>query len=263
MKCKLTSFAKRKAAGEQIVMCTAYDAPFAKLVSGAGIDVILVGDSVGTTLLGFESTVPVTMSDMLRHTAAVRRGAPEAFVVFDMPFMSYQASTAEALHNAAQALKECGADAVKLEGGAAYADLVKEMVRAGIPVMGHIGLMPQSVNLYGGYKVAGRGAEAEKVLADALALQEAGVFSIVLECVPEALAKEITEKLTVPTIGIGSGRYCSGQVQVLHDLLGLLDFKPKHAGVYLPGRELIGKALSSYAEDVRSGKFPGEENIFN
>ena len=156
MKCKLTSFAKRKAAGEQIVMCTAYDAPFAKLVSGAGIDVILVGDSVGTTLLGFESTVPVTMSDMLRHTAAVRRGAPEAFVVFDMPFMSYQASTAEALHNAAQALKECGADAVKLEGGAAYADLVREMVRAGIPVMGHIGLMPQRVQVSGGYKIVGK-----------------------------------------------------------------------------------------------------------
>ena len=262
-KTTLTAFAKRKAEGQKLVMCTAYDAPFASLAYAAGIDMMLVGDSVGTTLLGYNSTIPVTMTDMVNATAAVRRGAPEAFLVFDLPFMSYQADDAEALRNAARAMKECGADAVKLEGGAKYAALVKKMTDAGIPVMGHIGLMPQSVLLHGGYKVAGRGeAEGQQLIADALALQEAGAFAVVLECVPEALASEITEKLTIPTIGIGAGKNCSGQIQVIHDLLGLLSFTPKHAKRYIEAGELITQALRDYVSDVRGGTFPAAENSF-
>ena len=262
-KTTVSVFAKRKAAGEKLVMCTAYDAPFAAAVLDAGIDIMLVGDSVGTTLLGYSSTLPVTMDDMVRHTQAVRRGAPEAFLVGDMPFMSYQASLEEGIRNAGRLIKEGGADAVKREGGAEYAELTEKLVRSGIPVMGHIGLMPQSVNVLGGYKVQGRTDEAAaKLVADAKALEAAGAFCIVLECVPENAAKLVTENLTVPTIGIGSGKYCSGQVQVLHDLLGLLEFKPKHAGRYAEVGTIVREALRSYCEDVKAGTFPREENIF-
>ena len=262
-KVTVSSFARRKAAGENIVMCTAYDAPFAKFALAAGIDMMLVGDSVGTTVLGFDSTLPVTMEDMIRHTQAVRRGAPEAFLVADMPFMSYQSSLEEGIRNAGRLLKEAGADSVKLEGGAEYAELVSKMVLSGIPVMGHIGLMPQSVQVLGGYKVQGRGdAAVAKLIADAKALEAAGVFAIVLECVPEAAAAEVTKEVSVPTIGIGSGRHCSGQIQVLHDLLGLLDFKPKHAGRYAEIGELVQQALKNYCDDVKNGVFPADENIF-
>lgn len=263
-KTTVSAFAKRKASGEKLVMCTAYDAPFAAAVLDAGIDIMLIGDSVGTTLLGYSSTLPVTMEDMIRHTQAVRRGAPEAFLVGDMPFMSYQSSIEEGIRNAGRLIKEGGADAVKLEGGAEYAELTTKLVRSGIPVMGHLGLMPQSVNTMGGYKVQGRSEEAvEKLISDAKALESAGAFCIVLECIPESAAKAVTDNLTVPTIGIGCGRYCSGQVQVLHDLLGLLDFKPKHAGRYAEVGQIVREALRSYCEEVKAGTFPKEENIFN
>ena len=262
-KVTVSTLAKRYAAGEKLVMCTAYDAIQSRLCAAAGVDFLLVGDSVGMTHLGYANTLPVTMEDMLSHTAAVRRGAPESFVVFDMPFMSYQESTSIALHHAGIAMKTTGADAVKLEGGAEYADLVRLMTGAGIPVMGHIGLMPQRVQVSGGYKVVGRDEEsAGKVLADALALQDAGAFAIVLECVPEALGKRVTEALKIPTVGIGSGQYCSGQVQVICDLLGLMDFTPKHAKRYAGIGSQITDALRTYADEVRSGKFPTSENSF-
>ena len=262
-KVTLTTLMKRYAAGEKLVMSTAYDAVMARLCALAGVDLLLVGDSVGMTLLGYENTLPVTMEDMLRHTAAVRRGAPESFVVFDMPFMSYQESDTQALHNAGLAMKTTGADAVKLEGGAEYAPLVRKMTGSGIPVMGHIGLMPQRVQLSGGYKVVGRDADsAEKVLQDALALQEAGAFAVVLECIPATLGKRVTEALDIPTIGIGSGADCDGQVQVITDLLGMMEFKPKHAKRYADAGELITGALKTYAEEVKNGTFPTEENSF-
>lgn len=262
-KVTVSTLAKRVSADEKLVMSTAYDAIQAKLCMSAGIDFMLVGDSVGMTHLGYGNTLPVTMEDMLAHTAAVRRGAPEAFVVFDMPFMSYQQSDEAAMVNAGAALKTTGADAVKLEGGAEYAPLVRKMTGAGIPVMGHIGLLPQRVQVCGGYKVVGRDeAGARQVLEDALALQEAGAFAVVLECVPENLAREVTAKLYIPTIGIGSGRYCSGQVQVITDLLGLMEFKPKHAKRYIEAGELISGALKQYADEVKSGVFPAEENTF-
>lgn len=262
-KVTVSTLFKRKAAGEKLVMCTAYDAIQSKLCMAAGIDFMLVGDSVGMTQLGYDNTLPVTMQDMLAHTAAVRRGAPEAFVVFDMPFMSYQESDADAMHNAGIALKTTGADAVKLEGGAEYAPLVKKMTGAGIPVMGHIGLMPQRVQVAGGYKVVGRDeAGAEMVLRDALALQEAGAFAVVLECIPEALGEKVTQALDIPTIGIGSGKCCSGQVQVITDLLGMMDFKPRHAKRYAEVGSIMTEALRSYAEEVRNGSFPTAENSF-
>lgn len=262
-KITVSTLNKRYAAGEKLVMSTAYDAIQSRLCMAGGVDFLLVGDSVGMTQLGYENTLPVTMEDMIRHTAAVRRGAPEAFVVFDMPFMSYQESVPQAMHNAGNALKLTGADAVKLEGGAEYADLVRQMTRAGIPVMGHIGLMPQHVQVTGGYKIVGRDDEsAEKVLQDALELQAAGAFAVVLECVPAALGEKVTAALNIPTIGIGSGAGCSGQVQVIADLLGLTDFKPKHAKRYIEAGNLISSAMKKYADDVRQGTFPAAENSF-
>ncbi len=262
-KVTVSTLMKRYKSGEKLVMSTAYDAIQSRLCMLGGIDFMLVGDSVGMTVLGYENTLPVTMEDMLRHAAAVRRGAPEAFVVFDMPFMSYQESESLALRNAGIAMKTTGADAVKLEGGAEYAGLVRKMTGAGIPVQGHIGLMPQRVQVCGGYKVVGRDdAGAEQVLRDALALQEAGAFSVVLECVPEELGRRVTEELSIPTIGIGSGRFCSGQVQVISDLLGLQEFKPKHAKRYLEGADLISRALKSYSDEVKNGTFPTSENAF-
>ncbi len=262
-KITVSAFAKRKASGEKLIMVTAYDTPSAAAAAAAGIDLLLVGDSVGTTVLGYETTLPVTMADMLHHTAAVRRGAPDAFVIFDMPFMSYQPSDDEALRNAGRAIKEAGADAVKLEGGAEHVGLIRRLVGAGIPVMGHLGLLPQRIQSVGGYRVAGRTeAAAAQLLADARALEEAGVFAIVFECIPSELGRRITSELQVPTIGIGSGPDCSGQVQVIHDLLGLLDFTPKHARRYAELGNMMREALSAYAQDVRSGAFPSESNCF-
>jgi 3-methyl-2-oxobutanoate hydroxymethyltransferase len=253
-----------KKRGEKIVMLTAYDYPSARLVEEAGVPIILVGDSLGMVVLGYDSTIPVTMDEMLHHVKAVVRGTSRAHVVADMPFMSYQASPQEALHNAGRMLKEGGAQSVKLEGGARIADTVRLLVESGIPVMGHIGLTPQSVNQFGGYKVQGKTpAAAVKLLNDALALQEAGAYAVVLETVPVQVARAITQRLAIPTIGIGAGPDCDGQVQVFHDLLGLFtDFVPKHARRYAEVGSGIVQAVREYAADVREGRFPTERESF-
>ena len=262
-KTTLTAFARRKAAGEKLVMITAGDAPGAAAAFDAGIDLILVGDSLGMTMLGYDSTLPVTMEQMIHHTLAVRRGAPEAFVVFDMPFMSYQVSDEEALRNAGRAIKETGADAVKLECAGSVVPLIRKMTSAGIPVMAHLGLLPQHIRAVGAYKVVGRSAdEAEHLLADAKAVEEAGAFSLVLECVPAELAAEVTRQLSIPTIGIGSGAGCSGQVQVMNDTLGVFEYTPKHAKRYAEIGKMTREALAAYAAEVRAGSFPAHENSF-
>jgi 3-methyl-2-oxobutanoate hydroxymethyltransferase len=247
-----------KKRGEKIVMITAYDYPSARLVEEAEVPLILVGDSLGMVVLGYDSTVPVTMEEMLHHVKAVVRGTKRAHVVADMPFMSYQASPADALRNAGLLLKEGGAQSVKLEGGERVAETVRMMVEAGIPVMGHLGLTPQSINQLGGYKVQGKTpAAAVRLVNDARALQEAGAYAIVLETVPAQVAQVISEKLTIPTIGIGAGAGCDGQVQVFHDLLGLFtDFIPKHARRYTEAGKAIVDAVRAYADDVREGRFP-------
>ncbi len=253
---------KRK--GEKISMVTAYDYPTALLVERAGIHIILVGDSVGMTTLGYESTIPVTMDEMIHHAKAVKRGASLPLIIGDMPFMSYQASTRDALINAGRFLKEAEVDAIKLEGGATVKDTVGEMVRAGIPVMGHIGLTPQSVAQLGGYKVQGKdAASAQQIIDDALSLEDAGAFAILLEAVPAPLAKIITEKLQIPTIGIGAGVHCDGQVLVMHDLIGLFDkFTPKFAKRYAEVGQVILKALEEYKKEVEEGSFPTPEHSY-
>jgi 3-methyl-2-oxobutanoate hydroxymethyltransferase len=256
----VADIAKLYADGQRIAMLTAYDYPSAKLLDEAGIPFILVGDSVGTVLLGYDSEIRVTMEDMLHHTAAVVRGTSRALVVGDMPFLSY-ATTAEAVDNAGRFLQEAGAQAVKIEGGVRSAKIIEAIVRAGIPVMGHIGWTPQSKHALGGkVRVQGKTSDrARNLLADALAVQEAGAFSIVLELVPEQLATAITERLRIPTIGIGAGPGTSGQVQVLTDLLGWSDWRPKHARPFANLRETVLEAARSYASEVAAGTFPGEE----
>ena len=253
-----------KKRGERIVILTAYDYPTARLVEEAGVPLILVGDSLGMVVLGYDSTIPVTMEDMLHHVKAVVRGARRAHVVADMPFMSYQASPQDALRNAGRMLKEGGAQSVKLEGGLRVAETVRLLVEAGIPIMGHLGLTPQSVNQFGGYKVQGKTpAAAVKLLNDAIALEQAGAYAIVLETIPAQLAQVITERLSVPTIGIGAGPRCDGQVQVFHDMLGLFpDFLPKHAKRYASLGEAIRDAVREYAAEVRDGRFPTERESF-
>ena len=247
-----------KRQGEKIAMITAYDYPMAKLVDEAGMPIILVGDSLGMVVLGYESTIPVTMDEMIHHTKAVVRGAKHALIIGDMPFMTYHISTEDALRNAARFIQEGGAQAVKLEGGETVAEKVSRIIAAGIPVQGHIGLTPQSIHQLGGYKVQGKTAEvAARLLNDAKALESAGVFSIVLECIPTPLAKLITERVSVPTIGIGAGKHCDGQVQVISDLLGLYtDFVPKHAKQYTKLHESISTSVSDYISEVKTGKFP-------
>ena len=245
-------------------MVTAYDYTAARIADAAGIPILLVGDSLGMVVLGYDSTIPVTMDDMVRHTRMVRRGASQALVVADLPFMSYQADAAEGVRNAGRLLQEGGAHTVKLEGGASVADTVRRIVDAGAPVMGHIGLTPQSVHALGGYRVQGRTrAAARRLLSDALALQDAGAYAVVLECVPAPLAGVITQRLTIPTIGIGAGPDCDGQVQVWHDMLGLFpDFVPRHTRQYAGLAGDIGAALGRYAEDVRKGVFPAAAESF-
>ncbi len=251
-----------KVAGDPIVMVTAYDTPSARLAEEAGVDSILVGDSLGMVVLGHDSTLPVTLDDMLRHTAAVVRGTSRALIVADMPFLTFQVSPEDAISNAGRLLAEAGASAVKLEGGASIAPTVERMVAAGIPVMGHIGLTPQSVNVFGGYKVQGRESDSAIALVeDALALEAAGAFAVVLELVPAELAAIVSEEVAIPTIGIGAGGGCDGQVQVFHDLLGLGTFMPKHAKRYADVGSAIRKAIAAYADDVRSGAFPAEANL--
>jgi 3-methyl-2-oxobutanoate hydroxymethyltransferase len=253
-----------KKRGEKIVMMTAYDYPTARLVDEAGVEMILVGDTLGMVVLGYDSTLPVMMDDMVHHTKAAVRGASHAMVVGDMPFMSYQTGWQDAMKNAARFMQETGCGAVKLEGGVRSAEIVQKLVEAGIPVMGHIGLTPQSVNQVGGWKVQGKTpAAAVQLMHDAQALEQAGAFAIVLELVPGPLAALLTERLSVPTIGIGAGVGCDGQVQVFHDLLGLYDkFVPKHAGRYASIGEEIRDAVARYAADVRSSKFPTAKHTF-
>jgi len=254
-----------KKEGKKISMLTAYDYPTALIEDRAGIEIILVGDSVGMTVLGYENTLPVTMEEMIHHTKAVTRGAKYALIIGDMPFMSYNTSEKDAIFNAGRFMKEAGADAVKLEGGATVKDIVKVIVKAGIPVMGHIGLTPQTISMLGGFKVQGKDAEAaQKIIDDALSLEDAGAFSVVLEAIPAPIAKRITERLTVPTIGIGAGVHCDGQVLVVHDMLGLFDrFTPKFAKRYVNLSELILKAFESYKEEVSKGAFPTDQHSFH
>ncbi len=258
MRTTIEQIQKMKQAGEKISMLTAYDFPTAKLLDEAGVPMLLVGDSLGMVVLGYDSTIPVTMEDMLHHIKAVMRGSKNALVVGDMPFMSYQASTEEALRNAGRLLQEGGCQAVKLEGGKRSAEAVGRIVESGIPVMGHLGLTPQSVNQFSGFRVQGKTPKAAvQLLNDAHALEEAGVFCIVLESVPAPLARIITERVGVPTIGIGAGPYCDGQVQVLHDVLGLFsEFVPKHAKAYTHMAEAVTAAVRLYMEEVSSGAFP-------
>ena len=253
-----------KERGEKIAMLTAYDYPTARLLDEAGVPIILVGDSLGMVVLGYRSTLPVTMADMLHHVSAVVRGTQRAHVVADMPFMSYQASPEDALRNAGRFLQEAGAQSVKLEGGTSVADTVRRLVEAGIPVMGHIGLTPQSVNQFGGYKVQGKTpASAVKLLNDAVALEQAGAYAIVLETIPAPLGRLVSERVSIPTIGIGAGPYCDGQVQVLHDMLGLFgDFVPKHAKQYAHLAQEIGRAVREYLTEVQEGSFPTERESF-
>lgn len=254
----VVDIAKLHADGVRIAMLTAYDYPTAALVDEAGIPMILVGDSLGQVMLGYETTVRVSMDEMLHHTRAVVRGARRAFVVGDMPFLSY-ASAEDALENAGRFLRDAGAQAVKIEGGVRSARVIEALVKAGIPVMGHIGLTPQAINAIGKVRVQGKSREqARSLLADALAVQEAGAFSIVLELVPGELAAAITDRLRIPTIGIGAGAGCSGQVQVVTDLLGYTDWTPRHARKYADLRGAILGAAEAYRADVEAGTFPGE-----
>jgi 3-methyl-2-oxobutanoate hydroxymethyltransferase len=259
-----TDIREMKSRGEKIVMMTAYDYPSARLVDEAGCDMILVGDTLGMVVLGYDSTLPVTMEDMIHHTKAAVRGSQHALVVGDMPFMSYQTGWQDAMVNAARFMKEAGCQAVKLEGGVRSAEIVQKLTEAGIPVMGHIGLTPQSVNQIGGFKVQGKTpAAAVQLMHDAQALEQAGAFAIVLETIPAPLAELLTQRLSVPTIGIGAGAGCDGQVQVYHDLLGMFDaFTPRHAKRYAEAGALIRDAVSRYAADVRSGAFPTAKESF-
>ncbi len=255
---------KMKGEGKRIVMLTCYDALFARLLDTSGVDVLLVGDSVNQVLAGAETTLSATLEQMIYHTKIVRRGAQRALVVCDMPFLTYQVTPAEAIRNCGRVLAETGCHAVKVEGGAPIAPTVRSLVDVGIPVMGHLGLTPQSVNTLGGYHVQGRDdATALRLKSDALALQEAGAFAIVLELVPAPRASEITKSLTIPTIGIGAGPACDGQVLVLHDMLGLNErFTAKFVKKYAALAEDVREAVSLYAAEVREGRYPGPEHSF-
>ena len=260
----ITKLRAMKKRGERIAMLTAYDYPGARLVEEAGVPIILVGDSLAMVVLGYDTTIPVTMEEMLHHVKAVVRGTHRAHIVADMPFMSFQADPQEALRNAGRMLKEGGAQSVKLEGGQHVAETVRVLVSSGIPVMGHLGLTPQSVNQFGGYKVQGKTqAGAEKLVDDAVALEQAGAYAMVLETIPAQLAQVITDKVSVPTIGIGAGPHCDGQVQVFHDMLGLFtDFVPRHAKRYAQVGEVVKQAVSQYVTEVQDGAFPTERESF-
>ena len=264
MRVTISQIKEMKQKGEKISMLTAYDYVTAKIVDEAGVPLILVGDSLGMVVLGYNSTIPVTLEVMLHHTKAVVRGTTNALVVGDMPFMSYQISIEEAIRNAGRFLQETGCQAVKLEGGVTMADKVKKIVDCGIPVMGHIGLTPQSINQLGGHKIQGKTPEtASRLLEDAIALDKAGAFAVVLETVPAALATLISQKISIPTIGIGAGAGCDGQVQVINDILGsYTDFVPKHAKQYAKIAGIMADAISQYHNEVKAGKFPTEAQSF-
>lgn len=264
MRNTVSTFQELKNKGEKITMLTAYDYSMAKLVDSSGINGILVGDSLGMVCLGYENTLSVTMEDMLHHTKAVVRGTSNALVVGDMPFMSYQTSIYDAVYNAGRFIKETGAHAIKLEGGAAVEKEVKAIVKAQIPVMGHIGLTPQSVNMFGGFKVQGKNEKvARKLIEDAKILEDAGAFSIVLECIPEKLSKIISESISIPTIGIGAGKYCDGQILVYQDMLSMFsDFTPKFVKSFGNIGKSIKNGVSQYIEEVKESKFPEEKHTF-
>jgi 3-methyl-2-oxobutanoate hydroxymethyltransferase len=265
MRINILQIKEMKQKGEKFAMLTAYDYSTARIVDEVGIPLILVGDSLGTVMLGYDSTIPVTLEVMLHHTKAVVKGSQKALIVGDMPFMTYTISVEEAMRNAARFIQEAGAQAIKLEGGVTIAPTVKRIVDAGIPVMGHIGLTPQSVNQLGGYKIQGKTPEAaRKLIADAIALEQAGAFAVVMETVPAPLAELITKQLSIPTIGIGAGPGCDGQVQVINDLLGsFTDFVPKHAKQYANLASVIKNAIADYQKEVISGAFPTEKNSFS
>lgn len=263
MRVTINQIKEMKQKGEKIAMLTAYDYATAKIVDEVGIPLILVGDSLGQVVLGYDSTIPVTMEDMLHHTKAVVRGTKRGMVIGDMPFMTYHVSVEDALRNAARFIQEGGAQAVKLEGGVTVADKVKRIVECGIPVLGHIGLTAQSINQLGGHKIQGKTPEAAaRLLKDARALEEAGAFAVVLETVPAPLAALITQKLSIPTIGIGAGIGCDGQVLVINDILSFSDFVPKHAKQYVKLNNIISNAVAEYFNDVKSGKFPTDAQSF-
>jgi 3-methyl-2-oxobutanoate hydroxymethyltransferase len=264
MRVTINQIKEMKQKGEKITMLTAYDYSTAKIIDEAGIPLILVGDSLGMVMLGYESTIPVTMEEMLHHTKAVVRGTKQAMIIGDMPFMTYHLSVEQALRNAARFIQEAGAQAVKLEGGVTVAEKVRRVVECGIPVMGHIGLTPQSVYQLGGLKVQAKSLEtATRLIEDAQALDQAGVFSIVLEAVPHKLASLVTQKVSVPTIGIGAGPGCDGQVQIINDMLGsFTDFVPKHAKQYAKLTDIIRKAVTEYDNEVKAGTFPTEKHSF-
>ena len=253
-----------KQKGEKITMLTAYDYSTAKIVDEVGIPLILVGDSLGMVVLGYESTIPVTMEEMLHHTKAVVRGTKQAMVIGDMPFMTYHISISDALHNAARFIQEGGTQAVKLEGGVTVAEKVQRIVECGIPVMGHIGLTPQSINQLGGFKVQGKTPEAaSRLVKDAQALEQAGAFAVVLETVPAQLATLITRSISIPTIGIGAGIGCDGQVQVINDILGsFTDFVPKHAKQYVKLTDIVRNAVAEYDNEVKASSFPTDKQSF-
>jgi len=267
MKNKLTiqDIITMKKKGEKISMLTAYDASFAGLIDTAGIDMVLVGDSLGMVLLGYNSTIPVTMDEMLHHCRAAARGVKHALLVGDMPFMSYQVSASEAITNAGRFLKEARCDAVKLEGGTEVCDTVKAIVKAGIPVMGHIGLTPQTASQLGGYKVQGKDADsARRLLQSARDLETAGAFAIVLECIPAQLSEAISKTVSIPTIGIGAGKHCDGQVLVTHDMVGMFEkFIPSFVKQYANLAPQIREAVVAYHQEVKNGSFPDEDHSFN
>lgn len=260
----VSDFREFKARGEKIAMLTAYDYSMAKLLDDAGVDSLLVGDSLGMTMLGYENTLQVTMEDMIHHTKAVRRGTKNAFLVADMPYLSYEINVEEAVRNAGRLVREAQADAVKVEGGFEMVETIKAIVRAKIPVVAHLGLTPQSVNIFGGFKVQGKNLDqAQKLIEEALAVQEAGACAVVLECIPSRLAKVISEKLEIPTIGIGAGADCDGQVLVIQDMIGMFKtFTPKFVKKFASVGEEIEAAVEAYITEINSGAFPGPEHTF-
>lgn len=264
MKNTVATFKKAKETGEKITMLTAYDYSTARLMDEAGVNSILVGDSLGNVILGYENTLSVTMEDMIHHIKAVKRGVKNALIVGDMPFMSYQVSTEQAVENAGRLIKEGGADVVKLEGGADVCDQIKAIVKATIPVCAHIGLTPQSINAFGGFKVQGKSIEAaQKLIDDALAVEEAGAFAVVIEGVPAEIAAIITEKLSIPTIGIGAGAGCDGQVLIYQDMLAMFsDFTPKFVKKYAEVGQIMSNAFKTFIKEVKDGTFPQKEHTY-
>ena len=257
MRLRTTALKEMKLAGNQITCITAYDYQMALIVEEASIEVILVGDSLGNTVLGYDSTIPVTLNDMIHHTKAVARASKSSLIVADMPFLTYNVTIEESLRNAGRLIQEGGAQAVKLEGGKPVANVIRKLTELGIPVMGHLGLTPQSVHQMGGYMVQARTFDqAKNLIEDAQILQESGAFAVVLEAVPSELAKLVTERLSIPTIGIGAGNYCDGQIQVINDILGFSSHSPRHSKQYADINAVVLNALNGYAQEVRDGKFP-------